>query len=154
MPPASLSPLAVMIPGPTTASRRIRRLWNGRSRCPTLMDGRPSGSVVEARQALFPGGRDDLVEGVVGRDNSVNAHGVVDYGYGRQVVLRDDPGDLLLRSLEPDADQARGHEGADGRGRLSQHQLVQREHARQPPLLVDGVDIGDGLDLAADLAQQ
>lgn len=53
-------------------------------------------SVVEPRQALLPGGGDNLVQSVVSRDDTVDALVDVDDGNGDQVVLGDRLSDLFL----------------------------------------------------------
>src|SRR5450756_873250 len=98
MPPASLSTLAVMMPGPITASMTIKRVRNGLIRCTKVISSQSSCnlSAVEPRQAPLPGGRDDLVERVVGSDDAVHVLLVVDDRHGQQIILGDRLGHGIL----------------------------------------------------------
>src|SRR5512143_2097935 len=118
MPPASLSTLAVMMPGPTMASSISRRTRRGRMRCWRAMSASPGlralreaaarvaaadGLAVHARDALLPGRRDDLVERVVGGDDAVEFVLLVHHRHGQQVVLGDHLRHALLALVQAHA---------------------------------------------------
>ena len=58
---------------------------------------------------------------------------VVHHRDGQQVVLGDDLGDLILARGRVHGDEPVVHEVLDGRLRLGQDQVLQREHADQSP---------------------
>src|SRR3972149_11266582 len=97
MPPASLSTLAVMIPGPTTASKINRRARRGLSRCHRFIVSLGAAAlVVQARHALLPLGRNHFVECVVDGHDPLQLLLVVDDRNRQQVVLRDGLPPLVL----------------------------------------------------------
>src|SRR5579872_3737405 len=96
MPPASLSTLAVMMPGPTTAISRARRTRHDRS--DVLSDVRR----VAGRTSVLP---PQQIDDVVGRDDAGEASVFVDHRQGEQVVLVEELDDLVFRRVEMAADQ-------------------------------------------------
>src|SRR4029453_18842746 len=84
MPPASLSTLAVMNPGPTTARKRASRL-----RQPRRNRARTTGAV------LPPQPRDHVISG----DNAGEPSVLVDDREGDEVVLVEEGGDLVFRRV-------------------------------------------------------
>src|SRR5215813_3989648 len=108
MPPASLSTLAVMNPGPTTARTRAIRTRHSLSQ------------VMGEASVVVPQHRDD----VVGGDDSGEAAVLVDDGEGDEVVFVEERGDLRLRRVGRAGDVRLAQLGKldAGRGNRNLHQ--------------------------------
>ena len=78
---------------------------------------------------------------------------LVDHRHGQQVVPGDHLRDLLLRREGADGHRLVVHELADRHVRPGHDQVAQREHAHQPLLRVDHVDVVDGLGIGLELAE-
>ena len=79
---------------------------------------------------------------------------VVDDRHGQQVVVGDDLGDLVLVGQDADGDRLVDHDLARSAslGRRDD-EVAQREHADEPLVVVDDVDVVDRLGVGLQLAQ-
>ncbi|MCY1434209.1 hypothetical protein D9M71_502630 [compost metagenome] len=77
----------------------------------------------------------------------------VEHRQGQQVVLADQPGHLLLRSIGVHAQHRLNHQPFDRAVRGSQDQLAQRERAEQVALFVEDVGLVDGFGIGRFAAQ-
>ena len=125
-------------------SRLRKRL--GRTREHAVVAGQPGEAIhVLGRFVL------DDVDDVVNRDDADQLVLLVHDRDREQVVGRDQPRDLLLVHVHPDADDVRGHDPLERRGWRDEQQTPQRDDADEMTPRVDDVEIEDDLDVTRPL---
>ena len=97
--------------------------------------------------------RDEDVDDVVDRHDAERLPVLADDRHGVEAVLRDEARDLLLRGVRRDGDDVVRHQLPDLPAGLRGKELPERRDADEPPLVVDGIEVGHGGDLGVDLPE-
>src|SRR5438445_10576447 len=136
MPPASLSTLAVMMPGPTTEATSATRAQPERS-------GRTPPEGV-ARPSALDSAMQHLLQNVVHGDDAQELSALVLHRQREEVVLRRLLRHLARRIVGPQRRRVLVHQAQDAALRLRNDDVAQRPHACELPFGPQHEGVGPG----------